>query len=383
MNVALDKISFAIIQRYLANRNWKNVESKREFLSIWRLEKPTPIEILLPHDRHFIDYSELIIKAFNKISLSENRDVEQIINDLLLPPSDVIRFRVNNKRTEKGLITFNEGLALLENAKKSLFTAACDILQPSLFHKRLSNNSAQQFIDSCYLGQTERGSFVASVVCPFVNTTVDEKPTQLSLYDSDEDLQNSFTRKVTKRYMESLSTIKKAIETGKHEMIEKLNNSNEVISANFIESILDMGEYSDNDEIEIIASWSSITKEVTGVQNVISFTRDYTSPMESIVARLKPKDEGVDGVFVGKISKAQADPDPTNRTEGKITFNFIGNEDKIIRANVLLTPEDFSKACEALDKGLYVQISGKLIQSGKTKTIANPNFEMLTNALCL
>ena len=93
--------------------------------------------------------------------------------------------------------------------------------------------------------------------------------------------------------------------------------------------------------------------------------------------KLKPVDDGVDGVFVGKISKAQADPDPNNRTMGEITFNFIGNDEKIMNAKVFLIPEDFSKACEALDKGLNVKISGKLIPSGKTKTIVNPEFELL------
>jgi tRNA(Ile2) C34 agmatinyltransferase TiaS len=100
--------------------------------------------------------------------------------------------------------------------------------------------------------------------------------------------------------------------------------------------------------------------------------------MESIVAKLRPKDEGKDGSFVGKVSKAQADPDPQNRSEGEITFNFIGDEDKIIKAKVFLSTEDFSKACEALDKGLNVKVSGRLKTSGKTKTIENPNFELLS-----
>ena len=376
MEVAFEKISFAVIQRYLANNNWMSIASKREHLAIWYIDKPTPTEILLPLDRDFIDYSELIIKVFYKIALVENRAVEQIMNDLLLPPSDIIRFRVDNKRTEEGLIAFNEGLSLLENAKRSLFTTACDILQPAFYHKRMSYKGAQQFIDSCYIGQTERGSFIASVVCPFINTTVDEKPAQLSLFNPEEELLNSFTRRVTKRYMKSLSTIKKAIETGKHDMLEKFEYEG-TISANFIESIIELGEYGDNGKIEISASWSSVIKEAIDEPSAIAFTKDYILPMESIVSKLKPKDDGVDGEYVGKISKAQAEPDPNNRIDGEITFNFIGDEDKIIKAKVLLTPEDFSKACKALEKGLNVQISGKLVQSGKTKTIVNPVFKLL------
>lgn len=376
ISLVTERLSFATVQRYLQNRNWNRKQSKREHLSIFFTEFPTPTEILLPLNRGFADYGELMYSAISKIAKVENREIEQIVNDLLLPPSDVIRFRVENKRTEFGLISFNEGFSLLENAKKSLFTTACDIINPTSFHKRMSYKTAQQFIESCYLGQTERGSFIASVVCPFINETVEDKPTQLSLFNSEEDLSTSFTRQVTQRYMKTLSKLKNAIEIGNHDIIENTLESDK-ISANFIESIVELGEYGDNEEIEIFASWSSVTKELPDVPKMISFTRDYIPPMESIIAKLKPFDEGKEGVFVGKVSKAQADPDPSNRSEGEISFNFIGEEEKIVKAKVFLSTNDFSKACEALDKGFNVKISGKLKSSGKSKVIENPHFESL------
>lgn len=376
MDLVINKISFATIQRYLINRYWEKKESKREHIAVFYIDNPKPLEILLPLDRNFSDYSDLIHNALFKISSNENRELEQVINDLLLPPSDVIRFRVDNKRTEYGLITFTEGFSLLENAKKSLFTTACDIVHPTLYHKRMSYKSAQQFIDSCFLGQTERGSFIASVVCPFINETIDDKPAQLSLYNSEEDLIASFTRRVTKRYMKSLFLLKNIIETGNHKLIEEAAPS-DIISANFIESIVELGEYGEKEEIEIFVSWSSITKEIINIPKSVSFTRDHISPMESIIAKLKPKDEGKEGSYVGKVSKAQAEPDTSNRSEGEITFNFIGDEDKIIKAKVFLNTVDFSKALVALDKGSNVKISGKLKTSGKIKTIENPVFALV------
>lgn len=377
VSLALEKISFAVIQKYLQNRNWIKRTSKRENLTIFYRETPHPMEILLPSDRGFSDYKDLIYSALQKISIAEGRELEQIINDLLLPPADVVRFRVDNKRTEFGLITFSEGFTLLENAKKSLFTTACDLVNPTLYHKRMSYKSAQQFIDSCFLGQTERGSFVASVVCPFINETIEEKPAQLSLFNSDQDLVSSFTRRITKRYMKSLSRLKRVIESGDHSALEDVN-SEDIVSANFIESIVELGEFGDQEEIEILASWSSVATDVSDVPKSVTFTKDYIPPMESIVSKLKPKDEGRAGNFVGKISKASADPDPSSRSEGEITFNFIGDEEKAIKAKVLLNTEDFSKACEALDKGINVKISGLLKTSGKSKTIENPTFELLS-----
>src|SRR5690348_7963742 len=96
ISIALQKINFTALQRYLVNRNWERRLSKREHLTIFYISIPAPNEILLPLDRGFSDYDDLILNALTKISRVENREIEQVINDLLLPPSDVIRFRVAN-----------------------------------------------------------------------------------------------------------------------------------------------------------------------------------------------------------------------------------------------------------------------------------------------
>ena len=374
--ILLEKINFLTIQRYLQNRHWVKVNSKRQNLAIFVFGNPVFCEVIIPLERGFGDYLDLIDKAINKIAQVEQRDPIQIVNDLLTPPSDIVRFRAKSKSTEQGLITFNEGFSLLENAKKSLFTTACDIANPTLYHKRMSYKSAKQFIDSCYLGQTERGSFVASVVCPFIDSTAGETPTVLTLFNDEKDFSQSFTRKVTRRFMQSLQRVKNAIETGQHSLIEDPNES-EVISANFIESIVELGEFGEKDEIEIFVSWSSATPEVNDIPKSVSFTKDYISPMQSVISRLKPKDEGKQGTFVGKVSRAEAEPDSSTRSEGEIIFNFIGDDEKITKASVLLSTVDFSQACEALDKGYNVTISGMLSTSGKIKTIQNPNFKVL------
>jgi hypothetical protein len=79
---AVGQISFATIQRYLQNRNWQKIQSKREHLVIYYKDSPNPTEILLPLDRNFIDYNELIFNALQKISKNENRNIEQVINEM-------------------------------------------------------------------------------------------------------------------------------------------------------------------------------------------------------------------------------------------------------------------------------------------------------------
>ena len=121
-------------------------------------------------------------------------------------------------------------------------------------------------------------------MCPFINTTIDEKPIQLSQFNTEDDLVCSFTRAVTKKYMISLSKIKQIVQTGRHDAVKELKD-NETISGNFIESILELGEYGDNEEVEIITSWSPVVKEVIDVPNTVSFTKDYIAPLEFIASK--------------------------------------------------------------------------------------------------
>lgn len=65
-----------------------------------------------------------------------------------------------------------------------------------------------QFINNCKFGQTEIGSYVVSVVCPFAELDDAEGYKQLSIFSEEEQCADSLTRKVTNRIMSNVSFIK-------------------------------------------------------------------------------------------------------------------------------------------------------------------------------
>ncbi|MCG2792875.1 MAG: hypothetical protein L6262_04925 [Weeksellaceae bacterium] len=376
LDVASEKIGFPVLQKYLLNNGFKKVESRRQDLAIFFKNGENPTEIIIPLNRDFIDYKSAIRSILNKIAIYEDRNVEYVINDLIIPPSDIIRFRVVNDGTENGLISLHDGFNLLENAKKSLYAAACDIVSPAIYHKKLYSKSANQFIESCYLGQTERGSFIASIVCPFINSSRDDNAIQLSLFNEEEVLGTSLTRTITKKFIKSLHEVKSNIEIGNYDFLEE-QIATEQISVNFLESIVELGEYGDKDKIDIGVSWSNHIEKIHELPTVVTFTKDYIQPLEYIINRYIPKEEGITGSFVGKISKAETNPDIDKRNNGEITFNFINELNKIVKAKVNLNSEQFSDALKALDNGQNVKIDGELISEGKSKFINNPTFTII------
>ncbi|WP_066437253.1 hypothetical protein [Chryseobacterium sp. CCH4-E10] len=376
LDIATDKIGFPILQKYLLNNGFKKIESRRNDLAIFFKDAEKPIEIIIPLNRGFVDYKNSVKSILEKISVYQNRNIEYVINDLIIPPSDIIRFRVVNEGTENGLISFHDGFNLLENAKKSLYATACDIVAPSIYHKKLYSKSANQFIESCYLGQTERGSFIASIVCPFINSSREENAVQLSLFNEEEVLETSLTRTITKKFIKSLHEVKSNIEIGNYDFLEEQINADK-ISVNFLESIVELGEYGDKDQIDISVSWTNHIEKIHDLPSEITFTKDYIQPLEYIIEKYIPKDEGIVGSFVGKISKAEANPDIDKRNSGEVTFNFINDLDKAVKARVNLNPEQFSEALKAMDNGQNVKIDGQLISEGKSKFINNPTFRII------
>ncbi len=376
---AIPELKYTEIQAYLRNTGWQRVETGKESIALFHKEIGQRFfETLLPLSKDFADYNERVIDVLESIATVENREVHQVLTDLTHDPGDIVRFRVINKDTIGGTISFLEGFNLLESARKALFTTACDLIQPEKYHKRLGLKGAQQFIEECRLGQTEKSSFIASVICPFINQTPEEKARKLTFFNKQEEFRNSFTRKVTLRMMKALNIIKSAIDRGEENRIIDLGGEN-IISANFLESIVELNSTKEATEIEITTSWSVFAYEEDQGPGSIKFSNDYTPVLETIINRIRPSDEGIEDVFIGRISQTKADPDPHTRSEGEIILNYVmGDEEKVSKARVILNAEDYEKACVAHKSGQTVRIKGRLITvGGRSKVIEMPKLEIV------
>ena len=372
------ELKFTELQAYLRNTGWNRIQTPKDRIALFHKTIGDVIfETTLPLSKDFSDYSYRIIDVLEQIAQVEQREVHEVLTDLSIPPADTVKFRVINRDTIGGTISFLEGFNLLESAKKVLFTTACDIIQPEKYHKRLSLKGAQQFIEGCRLGQTEKGSYIASVICPFLNQSPEEKAVQLSIFNQTDDFRHSLTRKVTKRLMFSLGFVKNAIDRGEETRIIDLDGEN-IISGNFLESLVELNASKESSEIEITTSWSVLATEQPELVKAVKFSKDYIPVLENIISKIRPLEIGTMDDFIGKISMTKADPDIHARSEGEIILNFIlGDEDKVSKARVILSNQDYIQACEAHKQGKSVKISGKLLSVGRTKIIEMPTFHII------
>lgn len=89
-----------------------------------------------------------------------------MVNDLLSPPGDGVRFRIDSVRTEAGTISLQQSLQLRKGLRNILLAAAHSAIAPQPHFARLSQAKAVDLVNACCERQSERGSYVASILVP-------------------------------------------------------------------------------------------------------------------------------------------------------------------------------------------------------------------------
>src|SRR5262249_34736974 len=146
-----------------------------------------------------------------------------VLDHLLLPPADVLQIREVSQDAEAGNLPFDHAVRMINGARRMLLSAAHSVLAPQPYHPRLSRTEAEEFVNRCRLGQTDRGSFVLNVACPL------EVVVALPGTQSD-----PFARQVTLLLIHALEALAHAADSGKaDDLLDLAHNAG--LSANLCE----------------------------------------------------------------------------------------------------------------------------------------------------
>ena len=266
------------------------------------------------------------------------------------PNADILKIRLERQDVEKGNILLDDAINIYENAKKLLSATEQDILHPNKYHQGRVDTDIQKFLSECRFGQTEVGSYVVSIVCPFVNEDV----LQTSIFADEDEKAHSLTRKVTNRVMENLANIKKYIDDGDLGSLTK-----GTISANFYEAVKGLNLQTEGARVEFLAEWSpSIRNNPTTSQSIL-LTHDYCQPMEAVIQKLKGHTKK-NTTIIGRIKKLESSPDAKSRNKGRITLTYLDENNRAKNLVANLDAGDYARALEAHCNGWYVQLTGEI-----------------------
>ena len=367
LSMNIDPLSFS---RYLEKIGWIKFSTKRQNVNIFQAEKNGRFyQINIPLDRGFSDYKQALTSAVHTLSEFEEKSFERVFLFLLNPNADILKIRINDPSVEPGNMLIDDAINVYENAKKLLGAAVQDVYNLKKYHQGRPEGTVAQFVNSCRFGQTEVGSYIVSVVCPFMGTD----SVQLSMFDSEEDKASSLTRTVTTRVMKNLTTVNSLIRQGDYETLTNIDATG--ISANFFEAMLGLYGNKPDTEMEITAEWSPTVRMTEDVPSRFIYNRDYKGPIEYAIKTLKkPAPQTTE--IIGKVKALGAEPDLERRKEGKITVVYVSDSDRVKTITLCLNLEDYATAIEAHKAGHYIRALGNINEKNAKEMICE-SFAMI------
>ena len=383
------KLNPLAVTKYLSETNWEQYPIKRNDIKIFQYKKEDLFEqVTIPLDKKLRDYKNAMYDSVCKIAYVEKKSVEQLMLYLLNPNTDILKIRLDKKEVESGNIMFDDAIQLFDNAKKLIAATALDVINPKKIHYGRINEPVRNFLSQCRFGQTEIGSYVVSVICPFVDFPKTEGYKKLNAFFDEEQYAYSLTREVINRLMTNVATIKQKIDDGN---LESLANYDSPISSNFYEALSGLSMDTEDTTVEFMAEWSPTVKSNQCKYNRILITNDYYEPIRTIISKIteytNERIETVDKIkrlevapisdsreygtierteIVGKIIELKAAPVIDSREYGTIVI-YVGDNARVKSVTVKLDREDYDKAVAAHQHGKAVKVVGDL--KGQVKSV--------------
>lgn len=357
------------LREYAKAAGWEQVKAGiygRNYL--FRSISDSLSQLVIPMDagEDSDDYAQLILDAASRIAMQERRLPEAVLNDLLAPNADTLRFRIATQQSDAGTLPLQDGISLLEGAKKAVLAAACSVINPATFHPRMKRAESDALLHACRLGQTERGSFIVRVSCPIsaVAFSGTDRP---------------FVRRTTTLLLRSAKRIVRAIEEDQIDSVFESTADEPVISANFCDAILQMQSAQEQASLTISAQLAKTLPETETSEFPfeVKFNSDYFETVEEIMEKLRHSTPESEAQFAATVETLNGDIGDDGSRSGEAIVIAIDGEEPT-RARVILSAEDYKIADQAHMNNWLVFFSGVLERHRRLSVIKNiKNFKTL------
>lgn len=356
-SIDVNKLKPSYIRLFLEKCGWEEIvfKNKKRF-DVYQKKKDGELyQINVPIFDNLSDYEDMIVEACNEIAFFEGLEFDDVVSKICNPQADIIKIRTNNPEVFDGSIPFDTAINLFENSKKVIADAAMDVSNKMTYRTARYGKDVERFISKCRFGQTKRGSYVISIICPFDN--VDENGReQLTLISEPAVKMENYTRQVVKKLFSSIKKISSAIENNRDLSDLLKQDSDDFVSLNFMEDLGNLGVSDRDGFVEIKAELDPTLKEEAPLQAVV-FESNKKTKLVNFVETYKQKelDDQKTDTFYGYISKTKSEPILQQRVDGEIT---IKEQSTGLNYRVVLQNKDYDRALVAHKNGKLVKIVG-------------------------
>lgn len=359
VNFTSDKlagISAPDVKWYVLGRGWKPVQSKNSALALY-ISPDESEQLQVPQSGTPHDVHKVMASMLEKLAQFERRSTTEVYQDLSHPFEDALRLRVQSRLADAGTLPLNEGLKLFVGGRNLLIAAACSAVQPQAFYPRKSMKPVSEFIDNCRVGQTEVGSYVASILGPSL------APPATGLF---EDLEEPppFERRVTQKLMSGLGVLVRTVSEGDASLIDGAIDQG--VSADLCDALAGIGPPDEDAILHIELSWSPVRPQRDkSIQSIASFAAPDLGFISSAAQRLREKTVLADEVQ-GRIVSLREVPSLIKEL-GRTVEIRTRVDDRPATVRFGLSDEQYRRACDAYRDRVEVKVKGTLRRDANSK----------------
>jgi hypothetical protein len=348
---------------YLRSTGWRAAESPTSRASVWNRED---FEVDVPLSDQLKDFALRMSEVMATLSVAENRSQLEILRDLAEASADIVRVRALCTEYADGSVPISRGVDLIAHAKDMMMAAACAAVRHQAYFPTRKPVAAVDYMSRLRMGQTERGSFVATIVSrvPPILTG----PESGRLFPDTDD---PFERRV-------VATLARALESAQCAAIEAASTGSSEpffeavrcgVTANLCSALAGMSDcVSADEEIVLDVSWSRNRPMREDVASRVVFSGD-TMPVIEEAARILRENSPLEQFELhGMVVGAHREPNSEIGDVSVLTFM----DDRPRRIKIRLQPGPYGEALDAHENRKPVVCYGRLTREGAISTLEQP-----------
>lgn len=359
-DATLRQLRLSHVRAYAERRGWWRGETFRDRVVIFGRRTNSLDQLLVPLNPDISDFTEMMLRVVQQLAADEGQSPARVLLDLLSLDVDTIRFSVRSPVTDRGTLPLEQGLALLDGARRSLLAAACSVLAPeSRYHRRMSRTEAENFVDACEIGQTEKGSYTVTLRAPVGLT---DSPSAAV-----ESVQVPFARKATQTLALSVARVAHAIDEDRVDSVLETPAGAAPVTANLCEALLKMQPERENSALAFSVSWAASFPAPNASGTVV--LRNEHFPLINVMShRLRGEVAPQAAEFIGHVDELRGELGDDGRRRGEVRLT-VYHEDEAVKATADLNAEQYESAARAHMAGQRVVVRGVLNRGPRLSTL--------------
>lgn len=315
-------------------------------------------ELVLPTTPQTRDFGRRMEELVNDLAAAEDRPPHDILTDLTLAPFDVIKVR-SAHADSYGSVRLSAGLDLYEEARNLVLAAANAAASPvprrSWRGRRFEEVSA--YLDNVRLGQTQRGSFVLTVLSPW-DFSADGAPS-LDLGET------TFGRRVTLSLASALtateSAIRQAVASGTKPFVDAYKAG---VSANLCQALAKLAR--EGEGVDVSVGWSAIKRRDADV--IIRLNREDASILTEAAKVMANQEDEPDVSLEGLVAAISEAPE---RFDGSAVIETV-IAGSVRKVRVKFGEVERHTIYDAAKEKRWVRVTGDIRREGQRLLLLNP-----------